>query len=133
MRVILIELKTALNGFITLVEQSLHAVVIKSLENVEGDWTLFSNKIKREFSTKDADKMTRTNSGAWMMDGTKSLGPIELLKDFELKLKHLPTRDRNFVEFRRVKSFLEAAGPEMKKEINRALDLFNPGRDEDDT
>jgi hypothetical protein len=27
---------------------------------------------------------------------------------------------------------LEAAGPKMKREINRAIDLFNPGQDEDD-
>jgi hypothetical protein len=45
--------------------------------------------MKREFSTKDADKMNRTTFSAWVMDRTKFLGPIELLRDFELKLKFL--------------------------------------------
>jgi hypothetical protein len=44
MQVNLIEPQIALNSFITLVEESLHVVVIKLLDNAEGDWTLFSCK-----------------------------------------------------------------------------------------
>jgi hypothetical protein len=49
-----------------------------------------------------------------------------------LKLK-LPARDAKFIEFTKVETFLEAAGPRMCREINGALGLFQPGQDEEDT
>ena len=133
MRVNLVDPDIALLSFITLVEESLTTIVSELLESAYGDWTLFSNKMKREFSTEDADKLTRSTFSAWVMNRSKAHGPMELLREFELKLKQLPTKDSRFIEFRKVETFLEAAGPKMKKEINRALDLFHPGRDEDDT
>ena len=133
MRVNLVDPDIALLSFITLVEESLTTIVSGLLESAYGDWTLFSNKMKREFSTEDADKLTRSTFSAWVMNRSKTHGPMELLREFELKLKQLPAKDSRFIEFRKVETFLEAAGPKMKKEINRALDLFHPGREEDDT
>jgi hypothetical protein len=120
-------------SFITLVGESLHPVVSEIIEKAAGDWAILSSRMKREFFAEDADRLTRTSFLSWVQDKTKTLGPMEILREFKLKLKQLPARDAKFIEFTKVETFLEAAGPRMRREINSALDLFQPGRDEEDT
>ena len=48
-------------------------------------------------------------------------------------MKMLATKDWRLINLKKVETYLEVAWPKMKREINRAMDLFKPRREEEDT
>lgn len=105
MKVILVNLETALTSFLTLVEDSLVHIVLEHLETAKDDWTIFSTKVKKGFSVEDTDRRSRTIFSAWVMDKRKTHGPMELLREHELKLEQLPPKDARFIEFWKAETF----------------------------
>lgn len=114
-KVNLVDSSLSLFSFITLVNDSLTDIVSELLEGSEGEWSLFCTKMKKEFSAEDVDKLTRSSFIAWVMKRDKPNGPMELLREYEQKLKQLPNKDSRFIEFTKVETFLEAAGPKMRR------------------
>lgn len=99
MKVNLVNIDIALVSFITLVEESLSDIVSELIESVD-EWKTFSHKMKIEFN-KDIDKQTKSTFSAWVMSRDKTHGPIELLREFKLKLIQLPIKDARFIELKR--------------------------------
>jgi hypothetical protein len=77
MRVNLVDVRLAVESFITLVGESLHPVVSEIIEKAAGDWAVDSSRMKREFFVEDADRLTRTSFLWWVQDKTRTLGPME--------------------------------------------------------
>ena len=62
-----------------MVEDSIVEIVSRIMDAIDGDWDLFNIKIKREFSVKDKDRLTRAIFMSWVMSLDKKQEHMELL------------------------------------------------------
>ena len=81
-------------------------------------WPRFVERLREEYFDEDTERMSKRAFLEWVeQQPGKSMGPNELLREFEKKFGQLPLSERRFLETRKSELFLQAADEALEDRL----------------
>ena len=83
---------------------------VQEIREDAASWEIFAEQLQDEFFEEDTERMTKRSFLEWVEQRPGySMGPNELLRDFEKKYAQLPLAERRLLDSRKAELFLQAA------------------------
>ena len=81
-------------------------------------WPRFAERLREEYFDEDTERMSKKAFLEWVeQQPGKSMGPNELLREFEKKFGQLPLSERRFLETRKSELFLQASDEALEDRL----------------
>ena len=120
----------AVKEFPVLVEPELKGIV-DNVVSIRPTWAYFESRMKEEFQSEDADRVTQAMFLDWINERNKKLEPQELLREFNRRFNQLTAKESEVIKLQKSTLLLRAADEHLQDELDNALDLLNPKRSEE--
>jgi Protein of unknown function (DUF4100) len=91
---------------------------IQEIREIVVSWTDFAERLRDEYFDEDTERVTKRSFLEWVEQRPgKSMGPNELLKDFERKFGQLPLAEKRLLDSRKAELFLQAADDALEDRL----------------
>ena len=91
---------------------------VQEIRNLATSWTAFAERLRDEYFDEDSERMTKRSFLEWVEQRPGStMGPQELLRDFEKKFGQLPMAERRLLESRKAELFLQATDAALEDSL----------------
>lgn len=91
---------------------------VQEIREVVVSWAEFAQRLRDEYFDEDSERMTKRSFLEWVEQRPgNSMGPNELLRDFEKKFGQLPMAERRLLDSRKAELFLQAADAALEDRL----------------
>jgi Protein of unknown function (DUF4100) len=91
---------------------------VQEIRNLTTSWATFAERLRDEYFDEDSERMTKRSFLEWVEQRPgNTMGPHELLKDFEKKFGQLPMAERHLLESRKAELFLQATDAALEDRL----------------
>ena len=91
---------------------------VQEIRELATSWVTFAERLRDEYFDEDSERMTKRSFLEWVEQRPgNTLGPHELLRDFEKKFGQLPMAERRLLESRKAELFLQATDAALEDRL----------------